>query len=139
MDTIVQWATILSPIIAVGIAIWTSKRSAKDTERKLEQMRESTQREVEQIRHLANLQIEALIMELDKDIAKNSAITSQANEELSEMRKCNEIHMAAFREIALKEYEAKQPERNYKYARMYLSELKNLKKRIEDIKKQVNL
>ena len=31
MDTIVQWATILSPIIAVLLAWWTSKSSAKNT------------------------------------------------------------------------------------------------------------
>ena len=35
MYTLVQWATILSPIIAVLIAIWASKSSAKDTAKKL--------------------------------------------------------------------------------------------------------
>ena len=36
MDTIVKWATILSPIIAVLIAIWVNYKSSKDTKKQLE-------------------------------------------------------------------------------------------------------
>ena len=35
MDAIVQWATILSPIIAVLIAVWVNHKSTKDTKKQL--------------------------------------------------------------------------------------------------------
>lgn len=35
-DVIVQWVTILSPIIAVGIAVWTGRKSDKDVQRQIE-------------------------------------------------------------------------------------------------------
>ncbi|MBQ8051310.1 MAG: hypothetical protein IJ197_07025 [Bacteroidaceae bacterium] len=40
MDTTVQWATILSPIIAVGIAAWTSYNSSKDTRKQVRAIRD---------------------------------------------------------------------------------------------------
>ena len=35
MDSLVQWATILSPIIAVVIAAWMNAKSAKDTRKQM--------------------------------------------------------------------------------------------------------
>lgn len=139
MDAIVQWATILSPIIAVMIAVWTSRNSAKDTDRKLAQMRESTEQEIKSIKQLAKLQIEASIIELDKELSKSSTLVEQANEEAIERRKCEEDRIQVFKELALKEFEARQSERNYKYARMYLEKLNTLRKRFDELQKQINM
>jgi len=38
--TIVEWATILSPIIAVLIALWVSHKSAKDTAKQVRAIRD---------------------------------------------------------------------------------------------------
>ena len=43
METFVQWATILSPIIAVGLAWWTSRRGARDTARLVMSIKKLTQ------------------------------------------------------------------------------------------------
>ena len=40
MKTIVDWATILSPIIAVLIAWWVSRKSSKDTAKQVRAIRD---------------------------------------------------------------------------------------------------
>ena len=40
METVVQWATILSPIIAVLIAFWVSRASKKDTAKQIKALRD---------------------------------------------------------------------------------------------------
>lgn len=68
MDTIVQWATILSPIIAVVIAIWASRSSAKDTARQITALEESTTKQIDSIKELAILQLEISLKQIDKDL-----------------------------------------------------------------------
>ena len=46
METFVQWATILSPIIAVGLAWWTSRRGARDTAKLVKSIKTLTQIQV---------------------------------------------------------------------------------------------
>lgn len=67
MNIIVQWVTILSPIIAVGLAWWTSRSSAKDTAKQLAALEESTQKQVESMKKLAKTQIELTKIQLKID------------------------------------------------------------------------
>lgn len=53
---IVQWATILSPVIAVGLAWWTSRRGARDTAKL-----------VKSIKKLMQIQLQIKMLELSKD------------------------------------------------------------------------
>ena len=55
MEMIVQWATILSPIIALLIAWWMSRSSEKDTAK-----------QIASIKELAKIQIEVTMMQVDK-------------------------------------------------------------------------
>lgn len=70
---IVLIATISSPIIAVIIAIWTSKSSAKATAKQIMALKESTSRQMESIKQLAKIQIETTSLILEKELrdAKN--------------------------------------------------------------------
>ena len=56
MDTIVQWATILSPIIAVLVAVWVVISSKKDTDK-----------QIESIKALSKLQIEILATQIEME------------------------------------------------------------------------
>lgn len=95
MDIIVQWATILSPIIAVLIAWWTVRSSAKDTAKKISTLEkstkeqivaleESTKKEVESVKELTNIQIELSILQTEiqlKEMDDYHKILSQRVEE----------------------------------------------------------
>ena len=78
MNVIVQWATILSPIIAVLIAWWMSRSSAKDTAKQIAALEESTNKQVESIKSLSKQQIEASIKMVELEIEKNLFLAKQA-------------------------------------------------------------
>ncbi len=85
MDIIVQWATILSPIIAVLIACWTVWSSSKDTAKKMTALEESTTKQVESIKELAQIQIELSVLqgnaELKKIAARHKSLTKKVSDE----------------------------------------------------------
>ena len=68
MSNIVQWATILSPVIAVFIAVWTIRKSAKDTDKKIKALDKSTQEQVNNIKKLSILQAEITSLHLDMEL-----------------------------------------------------------------------
>ena len=85
MYTLVQWATILSPIIAVLIAIWASKSSAKDTAKNLVALEESTNKQVESIKELTKIQIEITKLQLKKELWEASLKYDQTAQRVSDV------------------------------------------------------
>ena len=81
MEDIVQWATILSPIIAVGLAWWTVRSSSKDTDKKIAAIKESSEREINELKELAQLEVEALTLKLDMELIQRQLMAQQAEEE----------------------------------------------------------
>ena len=69
---IVQWATILSPIIAVLIAWWTVRSSAKDTAKKIIALEESTKEQIAALEESTKKQVESV-----KQLAKIQIKTTQ--------------------------------------------------------------
>lgn len=127
MDAIVQWATILSPIIAVLVAVWVVISSKKDTDK-----------QIESIKTLSKLHVEVLLTEIDMDMQKSLIIIKQAEEERQEMRQIMDIHMLDFRDLAWQDYKAKTPERNLKYTKAYFQELSQIKNKLTKIKEEIN-
>jgi len=66
MTIFVQWATILSPIIAVLIAAWMNKKSAEDTEKK-----------IKSLKRLAKIQIETSQIQLNKELYETKILLFQ--------------------------------------------------------------
>jgi len=84
MNTIVQWATLLSPIIAVLIAIWASRSSAKDTAKKLVAIEESTKIQVESVKELTKIQIEITRLQLKKELWEANLRYNQTNQRVAD-------------------------------------------------------
>lgn len=68
IDYIVQISAILSPIIAVLLAWWASRSSAKDTAKQIAALEESTTKQVESIKKLAKIQIELNKIQLNAEL-----------------------------------------------------------------------
>ena len=68
MSVIVQWATLLSPIVAVLLAWWTVRSSAKDTAKKIAAIEKSTEKQIESIKKLARIQIKTSQIQLNKEL-----------------------------------------------------------------------
>lgn len=101
MEIIVLWVTILSPIIAVVIAVWTSRSSAKDSAKKISALEESTReqiaaleestkkqiaaleeattKQIESVKELTKIQLELSIMQIEKEATETHAHYKQAS------------------------------------------------------------
>ncbi len=71
MEIVVQIATILSPIIAVLLAWWTSKSSEK-----------KVQEQIESIKELARIQIEVSMNQIFKEIEEVHTLSNQYSERI---------------------------------------------------------
>lgn len=69
MDIIVKWASILSPIIAVLLAWWTSRSGARDAAKMIKSVKE-----------LTKVQIEITKVQLNKEIWNAKTRSDQASE-----------------------------------------------------------
>ena len=82
MNVIVQWATILSPIIAVVIAVWASRKCAKDTAKQIAAIEESTKKQMESMKRLSLLQLSAAYDALEMSLYEYSLGKENDNLEL---------------------------------------------------------
>lgn len=89
MDIVVQWATILSPIIAVVIAVWAKISSAKDTKKQVESIKElsvqsanDTKKQLDAIKSLSLLQLSAAYDSLEMSLYEYSLGKENDNMEL---------------------------------------------------------
>ncbi len=75
-DSIVQWATILSPIIAVLLAWWTSKSSAKEN-----------RKQIAALKDIAVLQIDTTILEMEYEFFKAETSMREYKDEIEELQR----------------------------------------------------
>lgn len=76
MCTIVQWATILSPIIAVLLACWTSRCSAKESAK-----------QISALKRIAILQIETSLLEMEYEFFKAETSMKEYKDEIDDLQR----------------------------------------------------
>lgn len=140
MDTIVHWATILSPIIAVVIAIWASRSSAKETAKKIAALEESTKKQVDSIKELAVSFIEVNALQIEKELWDARHRQRQYSQEVSDDL---DIQEKAFRSgIPHDMYSSmvkgqKEFERKSEYNMKQMDTLKSIGSRLNVLKKEL--
>ena len=140
IDTIVQWATILSPIIAVAIAILTSRSSAKATAKQVAALEESTKKQVESIKTLSKQMIEASIKQVELEIEKNLFNANQAKQELEGVERINNSEVSyqvQWRNEAMRQFQEKKPERDYQLYCKFINDLGTIKQGLLANKKKL--
>ncbi len=139
MQYVVQWATILSPIIAVVIAWWTSRNSAKDTEKKLTALEVSTAKQVESIKDLQAQQIEASIKQVELEIEKYLILAKSAKQEWVGINEINNsgMSLAQFKEIEKQKFQEQKPERDYQLYNEFIKKLEIIKQGLETHKNKL--
>ena len=141
MNVIVQWATILSPIIAVFIAWWMSRSSAKDTAKQIAALEESTTKQIESIKQLARLQMDASIKQVELEIEKNLFLANQAQQEMEGIRNINQsgmAHISAWKDGVTRQWYENKPKRDYHLYNKFINDLKDIRKGLESNKKKLN-
>lgn len=133
--------SLLLSVVAIGIAIYSSRKTSREATKQIESIKElnqqtieNTLKEVESIKQLAKMQIEATTLEMDMEITKYRVLAERANEERRAMSDIQNIYQTDFREMRTKDYQAEQPLRDLKYHSMYIQGLREISKRLEQLK-----
>ena len=143
-----HWEAISSlflSIVAISIAIWSSRQTSKEATRQIESIKEltrqsieNTNEEVEHIKDLAKLQIETTLAEMDMEMSKHSILMQRADEERKAMNDINRSSSIQFQEFARNSFETERPLRDMKYTHAYLSELRRIANKMNEIKSKLN-
>ena len=132
---------MLLSVVAIVIAIWASRKTSKEATRQIESIKElsrqtieNTTKEVESIKELAKLQIDALTIQMDMEVTKYGVQAERANEERKALNSIQQMNHMDIREMMMKDYQAEQPQRDLKYHAMYIQGLREISKRLEQLK-----
>lgn len=135
--TIVQWATILSPVISVIIAVVVSWVNSHDVKKQIEAVKElsrqtidNTSKEVESIKLLSKLQIEASIKQVELEIEKYQLLARQAQQEVEGIESINTSVLAyqpTFRENAMNQLKEERPQRDLRLYSEFIQRLNSIK------------
>lgn len=139
--TIVQWATILSPIISVVVALFVSWANSRDVKKQIGAVKElscqtidNTSKEVESIKQLSKLQIEASIKQVELEIAKYQLLAKQAQQEVEKIESINTSVLAcqpAFRENVMGQFKEGKPQRDLRLYSEFIQRLNSIKTGLE--------
>ena len=130
MDVIDQWATILSPIVAIVVAIWISKKSAKDTAKQVAAIEESTAKQIESIKKLSILQAEITSIQLDMEHWETIFRLHEVSGKTGEVFADNRITREELKKMDLEAMDEKEKAR-YLMLDFYDKQLNNLEGHID--------
>jgi hypothetical protein len=138
-------SSLLLSVVAIAIAIYSSRKTAKDATRQIEGIKqlsqqtiENTTKEVESVKELAKLQIEALAIELDMEMKKYEVQAQRADEEVKALNEIKEkSHWSEIRAMNMRKYDEGKPERELNYQLMHIEALKGISKRLEQLKEDL--
>lgn len=143
IDHIVQISAILSPIIAVLLAWWASRSSAKATAKQIAALDESTQKQVKSIKQLTYTQLKIAKIQLDKELALARRQKDIIEEEIDNANNVNNSVVGTYlNEFTKREAERRLEQKNlhskgencFKTIEMLKGSLKNL----TELKKEVD-
>lgn len=97
METVLTWlGSIIFPMIAIVIAIYSSYQTSKDATRQIESIKQLTENQIdlirvqletmESIKQLATIQIETTLRQIEVEVQKNLLLARQAREEWQKIR-----------------------------------------------------
>lgn len=132
--------SIIGWIITIGVAIYTVKSSAKETDKKIAALEESTTKQVESIKELSRQQMDATIKHVELEIEKNLFLTKQAKQEWECIKNINDspaAYSVQQKELAMQGFQENKPERDYYLYCEFIKELDGLKQRLIDNKKKI--
>lgn len=144
MQTCVQFATIISPFVAVLIAWYTAKKSSEDCSKKIEAIEESTTRQIESIKKLLKLHAEVSTIQLDKELWELRHLWRENSSQLWDaLDDTHKILDYQYSDDLVKIQEKNEKTNKLSYRQdFYMKQMDNLKghiERLEAVKKELGL
>ena len=121
---------ILLSVVAIAIAIYSSKQTSKDATR-----------QIESIKQLSKLQLEIAIKQVEIEIQKNRLLAQQAQEEWKDIQDVNNSglsHQIEWRNEMLREKKERKPQRDFHLYSLYIKNLDEICSDLTLLKKKLN-
>ena len=140
-------ASLLLSVVAIGIAIYSSRQTSKEATRQIESIQElscqtieNTTKEVESIKELAKLQIKSAIKQMEVDIEKAYISIKKAEQEIKEMDDIKNSSLSYHkegREKLLADFKEHQADRDFMSNSNLMQRLLSIKDELKEMEKQV--
>ncbi len=129
-DIIFSILNLLLSITAIWIAITSSRKTAKDTTK-----------QIESIKQLSRIQIETSIKQLDTEIRKNILRAEQAKEEWNGIQAINNsgfAYQTDWRNEMMRRHQERKPGMELQFYNSYIKNLEDIRKSLTGIKNRLD-
>ena len=131
METVFTWVgSIILPVIAIVIAICSSRQTSKDATR-----------QIESVKRLAETQIETTLRQIEVEIQKNRLLGQQAREEWQKIRDLKNSQLGGnedYRNHRKREIEEERPREQMEFYNTYIQSLNEISGKLIKLKKKLN-
>ena len=131
METVFTWVgSIILPVIAIVIAICSSRQTSKDATR-----------QIESVKRLAEIQIETTLRQIEVEIQKNRFLGQQAREEWQKIRDLKNSQLGGnedYRNHRKREIEEERPREQMEFYNTYIQSLNEISGKLIKLKKKLN-
>lgn len=122
--------SLLFSIIAVVIAIYSSKQTSQDATR-----------QIESIKQLSKMQLETTIKQVEIEMQKNILLARQAQEEWESIQEINNSGLAyqvEWRNEMLRQHKERKPQKDINFYSSYIKNLESIRFNLAELKKKLN-
>ena len=123
-------ASLSLSIVAIIIAIWSSRQTSKDAAR-----------QIASIKELSRIQIDSTVKQIDLEIQKNLLLAKQAQQEWNGIKNIENSDMSfqvQFREEMERRFQVEKPKRDYLLYRDFSENLKGIRKSVTAIQERLS-
>ena len=149
METVFTWiGNIILPVVAIIIAIRSSRQTSKDATRQIESIKQLEKKQIdligvqsktaESIKRLTEIQIEAKLRQIEVEIQKNKLLGQQVREEWQEIRDLKNSQLGPEFEDRMKpKTMAQRPQKQVEFYSECMHNLKEISGKLIKIKEKL--
>ena len=136
---------IILPVVAIIIAIWSSRQTSKDATRQIESIKQLEKKQIdligvqsktaESIKRLTEIQIEAKLRQIEVEIQKNKLLGQQVREEWQEIENIRKPQLGrAFEDDMKRKLVEQRPRKQMEFYDTYIQNLNEISDKLSRLK-----
>ena len=139
---------IILPVVAIIIAIWSSRQTSKDATRQVESIKQLEKKQIdligvqsktaESIKRLTEIQIEAKLRQIEVEIQKNKLLGQQVREEWQEIENIRKPQLGrAFEDDMKRKLVEQRPRKQMEFYDTYIQNLNEISDKLAKLKEKL--
>ena len=146
MENVLTWiGNIILPVVAIIIAIRSSRKTSKDATRQIESIKKLSKNQIdlirvqletiESVKRLTKIQIETTLRQIEVEIQKNKLFAQQAGEEWQEIENIRKSQLGrAFEEEMKRKITEEKPRKQIAFYDVYIHNLNEISDKLSRLK-----